>query len=219
MKPEEWKDVVGYEGLYLISNYGKVISLYRFKSNGKGGYYQQTSFLKQYKTSTGYYRVDLFKDGKKKSFRVSRLVALHFVANPYGFDIVNHKDGNPLNNYFENLEWCRQVDNINHAYENELIPSFEIDKKSLEYLYIKQNKTPEEIGKIFGLSRFPIDTKINEYGLKKENVTKYQISEEWLKEQIKNKRKNKDIAKEVGCDESLISKYKQKILRGENIYA
>ena len=51
---EEWKDIEGYEGLYLISNYGRVLSLRRFRENGNGGYYQDTKLLTQTYASTGY---------------------------------------------------------------------------------------------------------------------------------------------------------------------
>lgn len=216
---EEWKDIQGYEGSYLISNLGRVISLYKYRNNGRSGYFQNTMVLKQTKTTTGYWKVELTKDGERKSIKVHRLVAKHFVPNPYKYEVVNHKDGNPLNNHFKNLEWCRQIDNVNHAIENSLKDVFDIDEKSLRYLYLEQNKTPVEIGSMFGLSRVPIDRKINEYGIKKETVTKFEINQDWLIKQLEAGKKNKDIAKEVGCDCSLISKYKSRLERGENIYA
>lgn len=215
---EEWKDIEGYEGLYLISNYGRVLSLRRFRENGNGGYYQDTKLLTQTYASTGYKKVELVKNKKKQSIKIHRLVAKHFVANPYNYNVVNHKDGNPENNYFENLEWCRQIDNVNHAIEIGLKNSFNIDKKSLEYLYLVKNKTPKDIGNIFGISRDPVDRKIEEYGIKKDFVTTYQIEEKWLKNEILKGTKNVDIAKQIGCDKSLISKYKTRLKNKGEIY-
>lgn len=215
---EEWKDIKGYEGLYLISNYGKILSLYRFKENGKGGYYQYTKKLTKTMTTTGYEKIELTKDQKTKSIKVHRLVAKHFCPNPYNYNIVNHLDGNPLNNYYENLEWCRQVDNIQHAYDTNLRPTFEIDKKSLEHLYINRNMSMADIGELFDVTAPTIKIKLDEYDIGKEVVTKYQIEPDWLKEQISIGRPNKDIAKELGCDPSLISHYKTRLKEEGKIY-
>ena len=98
---EVWKDVVGYEGLYQVSNFGNVKSL-NWKNTGT----QKELWLKPH--NRGYYQVELAKDGKKKCFMVHRLVAVAFVSNPNGFPQVNHKDENKRNNCAENLEWCSQ---------------------------------------------------------------------------------------------------------------
>ena len=215
---EDWKDIKGYEGLYLISNYGRVMSLRRKKSTGKGYYYLESKILKQSKTTTGYWKIELNKNGVKKSFKVHRLVAQHYIANPYDKENINHKDGNPLNNYFENLEWVNQGENVTHSLEMGLRAFFNIDEKTLSYLYIEKNMSPNEIGNLLGVSRKPIDQLIDEYGIRKDVVTKYQIDEEWLAEQFRKGVKNKDLAKVIGCDQSLISVYKTRLEKGENIY-
>jgi len=99
-----WKDVSGYEGLYEVSNLGRVKSKRKIISSVDDG--------------KGYPRLHLSKDGKAKSFRVHRLVAEAFIPNPDCFPIVNHKDGNKENNTVENLEWCTQLENVEHAYIN-----------------------------------------------------------------------------------------------------
>ena len=219
MNQERWADICGYEGIYLISDHGRIMSLYQFKSNGKGGYYMRTKILKPSMSTTGYHKIDLKKDGMRTSFKIHRLVAKYFVANPNGNKIVNHIDGDPLNNHYKNLEWCEQVDNVNHAIETNAKIVFDIDKRSLEYLYLDQNKTPAAIGEIFGISRTPIDEKIAEYGIKKKNTTTYQIEESWLIEQFEKGKKNIEIAKLLPCDPSLISIYRKRIKEGGNIYA
>lgn len=216
---EQWKDIKGYEGLYLISSRGRVLSLYQYKKNGGSGYFINTREMKKSVSTTGYEKIELTKDGKKKSYKIHRLVAKHFVANPFNREVVNHIDGDYLNNNADNLEWCTIAENCLHALDEGLKGSFDIDKNSLEYLYLNKNMSPKEIGKLFGLSRTPIDVKLKEYGIEKRPATTYQIKEEWLEEQFKSGLTNKEIADDLGCDPSLISKYKSRIEKGEGIYA
>jgi hypothetical protein len=101
---EQFKDVKGYEGLYEVSNRGRIFSHY-----GKG------KILSECKTSSGYKLVQLVKDGIKKDFNVHRLVANEFIDNPLGKRCVNHIDGNKTNNSVDNLEWVTDRENIQHA--------------------------------------------------------------------------------------------------------
>lgn len=96
MKKEYWKPVVGYEGHYQVSNFGRVKSI-KF---GKGRILKPTTNL------YGYLFVKLCKDGKVKPFTVHRLVAEAFLPNPDNLPQVNHKDENKQNNIVSNLEWC-----------------------------------------------------------------------------------------------------------------
>ncbi len=93
---------------YLISEDGKIWSN---KTN---------KYISQRVGSKGYYIVNLSIDGKCKTFQVHRLVALTFIENPNNLPIINHKDGNKLNNSIENLEWCTYSDNTLHALKNNL---------------------------------------------------------------------------------------------------
>ena len=107
---ELWKDIIGYEGKYQISNNGNVRSFTKWK---KGG-------LLKFGTcgNPGPYKtVILVKSGRKdtKCFYVHRLVAIHFLENPYNLPEVNHIDGNTLNNCVANLEWCTRKQNAHHA--------------------------------------------------------------------------------------------------------
>ena len=96
---EEWRDIKGYEGLYQVSNKGRVKSLGNNKT-------KKEKILSLKPSNNGYIRVYLCKNGKQKPFSVHRLVAQAFLLNPNNLPVVNHKDENKLNNNVENLEWC-----------------------------------------------------------------------------------------------------------------
>lgn len=119
-KKEIWKDIVGYENLYQVSNFGRVKSLARIVSNGAGKRNIEERILKQRKWNKFYFQIKLSKNGKVKTHYVHKLVAVAFLENACNFPVVNHIDGNGLNNFVENLEWCTQKYNVNHAWKNKL---------------------------------------------------------------------------------------------------
>ena len=96
------------ETYYLISEDGKVYNL------------KTKRYLKGHLENTGYISVNLNINNKKKNYALHRLVAQTFLENPDNLPIVNHKDGNKLNNDISNLEWCTYSENTKHAYENGL---------------------------------------------------------------------------------------------------
>lgn len=123
MAPEElWKEVKGYEGLYLISNLGKIVSLPReVQSRNKFKNIIVHRKSKSIKTCLRgrnglmYEAITLTKDGISKRYSVHRLVAEAFIPNPDNLPEVNHKDENPLNNCASNLEWCTRQYNIEYS--------------------------------------------------------------------------------------------------------
>lgn len=102
---EIWKDIEGYEGLYQVSNEGRVKSLARSYTSGVGTKHIAEHFCK-YSNNNNYLRVNLYKNGKMKWFSVHRLVAEAFIPNPDNLPQVNHKDEVKTNNHINNLEWC-----------------------------------------------------------------------------------------------------------------
>lgn len=111
MENEIWKDIKDFQGLYQISNLGRVKSLPRtYKLHGF--ITTKERILKFGITNKGYYYVNLSKNAKVNRQYVHRLVAQAFIPNPDNLLEVNHKDENPKNNNLENLEWCT------HAYNN-----------------------------------------------------------------------------------------------------
>lgn len=121
MNDEIWKDIKGYEGLYQVSNYGRIKSLARIVI-GKNNSIRivKEKILKLHKDTIGYFDVTLSKNNKIKRILVHRLVTEAFIPNPLSLPEVNHKDGNKQNNYFVNLEWCTKSNNQKHAYKNKL---------------------------------------------------------------------------------------------------
>ena len=105
---EEWRDVVGYEGKYKVSNFGRVKSL-NYRHTGKEGIMKSTPDKDEYE------RIGLYKNGKREMFGVHRLVAEAFIPNPDNLPQVNHKDENPSNNHVDNLEWCTCEYNNNYG--------------------------------------------------------------------------------------------------------
>ena len=111
---EVWKDISGYEGLYQVSNLGRVKHL-AILSKNKDKVVKEEHLCRQTKGKTGYLSVFLCDKGTQKHCLVHRLVAQEFIQNPYNFRCVNHKDENKQNNYVENLEWCTHKYNMNYG--------------------------------------------------------------------------------------------------------
>lgn len=108
---EIWKDIEGYEGIYMISSKGRVKSL-------KFG---KEKILKNLKNTCGYLFVSLCKNGKFKNYLIHRLVASAFIDNPNNLSQINHKDEDKTNNRIDNLEWCDSSYNINFGTRTEKI--------------------------------------------------------------------------------------------------
>lgn len=111
---EEWKDILGYEGYYQISNKGRVRSLSRFVINNGTRVLIEGKIISLTNNGTGYYQVKLFKNNHCKHFYVHVLVARHFVEGYADGLEVNHKDCNKNNNCAENLEWVTKRENQRH---------------------------------------------------------------------------------------------------------
>lgn len=113
---EIWKDINGYEGLYQISNLGRVRSL----AKQCGFTYLPETIRRTKVKPNGYEIIILSKNNRKKTHHIHRLVAMAFLDDYCEMLDVNHKDGNKLNNNLANLEMCTRSENIRHAYDNGL---------------------------------------------------------------------------------------------------
>ena len=141
---EIWRDIKGYEGLYQISNKGRVKSLY----NGS------ERILKSHDNGAGYLNVILYKNTAFQSIYIHSLVAIAFVPNPDNLPEVNHKDENKKNNCVENLEWMTRRDNINYGTRNERVgdsqskPIFQYSKSGD---FIREWKSAHEAKRVLGI--------------------------------------------------------------------
>lgn len=120
---ELWKDIKGYENLYRISNFGRIISLDRIlrKKDRWGNVINYKLKGKEIKSSLnnkGYSIIRLYKNKKSKTFLLHRLVAEAFIPNPKGLLEINHKDENKDNNCVDNLEWCTRKQNNNYGIQS-----------------------------------------------------------------------------------------------------
>lgn len=114
---EIWKDIKGYEGLYQVSNTGKVKSLNKIIHKNNKTVNKKEKILKPIK-SNKYLQVVLYNNKKTKKFYIHRLVAEAFIKNYNKYPCINHKDENPANNNVENLEYCTQKYNNNYGNHN-----------------------------------------------------------------------------------------------------
>lgn len=127
---EIWGSIPGYEGLYEASTKGRIRSA-EGKTTSSARFSKRVWKQRIIKPKTQVrkgskglidQRVCLWKDGKEKTHLVSRLVAMTFCDVPYEKLTVNHKNGNPMDNRPENLEWVTLKENINHGVKNNLYP-------------------------------------------------------------------------------------------------
>lgn len=217
-----WRAIKGYEGIYEISNEGEVKSLSRKRKNGKASYISEEKILKKTKSTTGYFKVDLKNDNKRRSFKIHRLVALAFIPNPMNKPNVNHIDGRVLNNEVNNLNWCTQKENMLHCKalglrRRKLDANQEIE---LIKLYLSK-KSIIDICERFKISSDALYKTLKRHNIKtysmSERRIKFMIDENELQEQLKTKSQ-KQIAEKIGCDASLISHYAKRIKTNGGIY-
>lgn len=145
---EIWRDIPNFEGHYQVSNYGRVKSLYFH--NKMTTIYRENILKPQ--IVRGYHRVVLCHNSKKTNYLVHRLVAEVFLDNPNNKPCVNHKDGNKLNNFVNNLEFCTYSENEKHSHDvlgKQPINKKKINQYDLEGNFIRQWESLAEIGRYF----------------------------------------------------------------------
>lgn len=132
LEGEEWRDVIGYEGLYSVSNYGRISSFGRVQiiNGGGSGKYHEIVFpprllkLHKHKTTNNRqpYLSVMLRDGYRHNrFLVHRIVAEAFISNPNKYPHIDHIDGNKQNNVVENLRWCTPTINMNNPHTKAII--------------------------------------------------------------------------------------------------
>jgi|JI10StandDraft_1071094.scaffolds.fasta_scaffold136380_5 hypothetical protein len=156
LEKEEWKDILGYEGIYQVSNLGRIRSLDRYVAHSRcGALYIKGKFLNPtYAKRVGYSTAFINEFGIKKSSCIHRVVAETFIKNPNNFEFVKHIDGNKRNNRVTNLEWFSMIESIVETYKKVKKTSefngIHFDKQKNKYIvvikrkWIGQFKTEEE---------------------------------------------------------------------------
>lgn len=150
---EKWKDIIGYEGRYQVSDCGRICSV----KHGK------RKFLKPNDAKKGYLQVTLYKGGTRRSHNIHRLVAVAFVPNPENLPEVNHIDENSFNNCSINLEWCTPKYNSNYGTRGQRISAKITGKGGIKVVAINNNgevvhEFPSicNASKVLGVSHAPV---------------------------------------------------------------
>lgn len=139
---EIWKDVKGYEGLYQISNLGRIKSLEHCVRNNKhdGKRIVKEALLHPTDNGNGYKIIGLRKATYRKNYYIHRLVAEHFLENPDNKKYVNHLDYDVTNNVVTNLEWCTQKENVEYSVERMKKPKTKCRTTNTGEKYIRKRK-------------------------------------------------------------------------------
>ena len=162
---EIWKQIEGYEGLYEVSNLGKVK---RLPITLHSRFYKEKLLTISYNPGTGYYFVSLRKNEHNKNYSLHRLVAMTFIANPDNLPEVNHKDGKKSNNCVDNLEWCTSKENIEHAIRSGLVKN---QCKICRKVIVKHGEkiimfeTMKDCAAFFGFKKGWLHNRIRKHGL------------------------------------------------------
>ena len=114
---EIWNNLPGYEGLYQVSNIGRVKRLPSYVRFNHGIRRIRGGIKKVHLQNNGYFIIDLYKNNKRKNMLLHRAVALSFIPNPLNLPVINHKDNNRTNDVVTNLEWCDMSYNMKYSYD------------------------------------------------------------------------------------------------------
>lgn len=157
MQNEIWKDVVGYENIYQISNLANVRSVDRVVLTRRGPKKYKSKLLTPHIANSGYKEIRLNNSDGGKTYLLHRLVALAFLENPDKCKIVNHIDGDKTNAIAENLEWCDYSKNNKHAYDSELNTNKKIisqeTRSEIREIYFSQKITQSKLARRYNVSQ------------------------------------------------------------------
>lgn len=211
---EIWKDIQGYEGLYQVSNLGRIKSLKKEKILKPS--VQYINKHKNYKRL----KVSLTKNHIKKDFMVHQLVARAFIHNPNNYNLINHIDGNTLNNYVSNLEWCAQKYNVQHSISRQLkkpiIPCNQIPIICKKY---QNGKSGTQLAMEYNVSKTTIYRILKKANIRIKNSAetrnKYYLNLNDLLNDFKSGLTNKQIQEKYNCSKQIIAVRKYQLRKKE----
>ena len=164
LKNEVWRDVVGYVGLYQVSNLGRVKSLNYRRTN-------TPKILKPGKNSSGYLDVGLYDNGSKKSMLIHRLVGFAFIPKLKDKPAINHKNGCKTDNKVDNLEWVSPSENNFHAIETGLrnivgenhgrCKLTDVEVAEIRKLYSQGGYVQRELAEMYGVAGSHVSEIVN----------------------------------------------------------
>lgn len=214
---EIWKPIKGYEGIYEVSNYGRVKSVFLTftEKNGKVRSHKPR-IITQHFSTTGCLHVDLFKNASKKTFKVHRLVGFAFIPCDRDDYVINHKDCNPLNNHVDNLEWTTQLGNVLHAVENHRNHRYYYPDKERAIELYKMGHSAREIAEELNVPKASIQHVMHKAGLSRKTYprkSKYMELEE-LKSLIQSGMSNQEISETYNIPKEYIATRRYQIKKG-----
>lgn len=210
---EEWKDIVGYDGVYMVSNMGRVKSLSRMTPNGR---HFPTIIKKQSFNRGGYLHVVLYGGSRSKTWTIHKLVGKHYLCNPENKKTINHKNGIKTDNRASELEWFTYKEQVIHAFKIGLnvMPKGIRRNRALSdedvFFVFNSDKTNTELANIYSLDQTTISnikTGRNWSSLtgKKYNRMNRDISMEDISEILKSKSPFGGISEKLNISKSVIS--------------
>lgn len=211
MNSVEWRDIAGFEGLYKVSKRGEVLSLVGWDGHK---YVDRERIIKPTMTSTGYLKVDLVKGGKRKALKLHRVIAKAFIPNPNNYPVINHLDGNPLNNKIENLEWCTQKRNCKHAYDTGLHARKLNEDDVIKAYCENDNISARGVAREFGASTSSVCRILKNHGIKVSYSGRYGIDIQTIKEEIDAGHTNAELSEKYGCSRNLIARRRYQYKKG-----
>ena len=223
---EVWRDIPRTDGNYRVSSLGRVASIDRENKYFSGGVKKKRRLtgkvLKQHIGTTGYWTVDYREpNGKKVTRKVHRLVAQAFIDNPNNLAVVNHIDGNQLNNQVWNLEWVTQSENLRKAYQTGLrtTGAWLNRHKIVQEYAANERVTIADLCAKYGANRRAVKKLIENSGLKLRTTgdyqNRYKIDRKTMVSMFDNGDSNKTIANFFHSNKQLIAVYRYKYKKGE----
>lgn len=173
---EEWRDIPGYEGQYLVSSLGRIKSL---KWSGIYGKHPEGYIRKLRTDSFGYKYVNLKQNGKSKRMSVHRAVAMAFIPNPNNLPQVNHIDEIRDHNSVSNLEWCSVLYNQNYGHRKQKASASSTGEKNARSILTEEKVNEIRSSYIPGDKNFCKRKLAEKYGVSYVTITKIVTGQLW----------------------------------------